>query len=169
MWKSSRMYLDPESFFSQRQYLIGDSAFENSKIMVSAYKKPKGLAIPQQHAKFNEKLASMRIISEHSIGMLKGRFTWLRSIRLKIKENRRSLKVILQLLKATIVLHNLLIAEGEEERQEWIDEDDFSDFDDAERAPQTPGDALFEPIPDGARNDEKRLRLMHYFEEHYIF
>lgn len=169
IWKASKMYADPKSYFSDREYCIGDSAFANSSFMVSAFKKPKGLAIPVQHVKFNEKLASMRIISEHCIGMLKGRFPWLRSIRLTLTENKRSLTKILLLLEATIVLHNMLIEFGEQERDEWIDRDDFSDFDDAERAPHLPGDALYEPIPVGARNDEKRTRLMHFLQEHFIF
>ena len=58
---------------------------------------------------------------------------------------------------------------GEQDRDNWIDQDDFSDLDDAERAPHLPGDALYEPIPDNAPKDERRTRLMHYFEEHYYF
>jgi hypothetical protein len=39
-------------------------------------------------------------------------------------------------------VHNMLIPFGEEEREEWINHDDFSDLDDAERAPYKEGDAL---------------------------
>ena len=67
------------------------------------------------------------------------------------------------------MLHNILIAMGEEDCEDWIDHDDFSDFDDAERAPHLPGDALYEAIPNGAPNDEKRTRLMFYLEEHNYF
>ena len=42
-------------------------------------------------------------------------------------------------------------------------------FDDAERAPHLPGDALYEAIPLGAPKDERRTRLMYYFEEHFYF
>ncbi len=122
-----------------------------------------------QHGKFNEKLASMRIISEHCIGMLKGRFPWLRSIRLSITEDKKSILEILQLLEATILLHNMLIYLGEQDQEDWIDHDDFSDFDDAERAPHLPGDALYDAIPLGAPKDERRTRLMYYFQEHYYF
>jgi hypothetical protein len=67
----------PHSYFDPMQYSVGDSAFENSWFMVSAFKKPKRHPIPISHEKFNEKLAKMRIISEHCIGMLKGCFPWL--------------------------------------------------------------------------------------------
>jgi DDE superfamily endonuclease len=135
--------------------------------MVSAFKKPQGEKMPRECELFNEKLAKLRIISEHCIGMLKGRFPWLRSIRLKINDNKKSLRRILHLLDATVVIHNLLIDLGEEERSEWIDYDDFSDLDAAERAPYEEGDSLNIAIPDGAAKDERRKRLMHYFEEHY--
>ncbi len=65
--------------------------------------------IPEQHFKFNEKLAKMRIISEHCIGILKCRFPWLRSIRLSITKNKNSIQKILELIEATILLHNMLI------------------------------------------------------------
>ena len=169
IWKASKLHKAPDSYFSHRQYCVGDSAFENEIFMVSAFKKPKDRMIPEKHVKFNEKLARMRIISEHCIGILKGRFPWLRSIRMIVTDDKQSLKKILRLLEATVILHNMLIEIGEEDRDEWIDRDDFSDLDDAERAPHLPGDALFEVIPDGAPNDERRTRLMNYFEEHYYF
>jgi hypothetical protein len=115
--------------------------------MVSAFKKPKGEEIPKQHEKFNEKLAQLRAISEHTIGILKGRFPWLRSIRFKIKEDEQTIRNILKMLKATIVVHNILIEFGEETWDEWILYDDASDIDDAERAPYEEGDALNTAIP----------------------
>ena len=119
---------------------------------------------------FNNKLARLRIISEHCIGMLKGRFPWLRSIRLQLTEEKRSIKNILKLVDATVILHNLLIEIREEERKDWIDEDDFSDVDDADRAPDLDGDDILnQGIPAGADKAERRTRLQHYFEEHYYF
>ena len=169
IWKATKLATTPESYFDTMQYSVGDSAFENSWFMVSAFKKPKDHAIPASHEKFNEKLARMRIISEHCIGMLKGRFPWLRSIRLLITERKASLRQILHVLEATIVLHNMLIELGEEDNEDWINEDDFSAMDDAERAPHLPDDALNGAIPDGASKDERRSRLTFYFEEHFYF
>ena len=169
IFKATKLFQKPEQYFSDREYLIGDSAFENSSFMVSAFKKPKGEVIPKQHEKFNEKLAQLRVISEHTIGILKGRFPWLRSIRLKIKEDEQTIRNILKMLKATVVLHNMLIEFGEETQEEWILDDDASDIDDAERAPYEEGDALNTAIPGGAAKDERRTRLMYYFEEYHYF
>lgn len=169
IFKATKLVKDANTYFSEREYIIGDSAFENSSHMVSAFKKPKGEEIPRNHEQFNEKLARLRILSEHTIGILKGRFPWLRSIRFKINESKESIRRILQMLKATVVLHNMLIEFGEEERNEWLEEDDCSEIDDAERAPYEDGDALNVAIPDGAPKDERRKRLMYYFEEHFYF
>eukprot|EP00980_Cylindrotheca_fusiformis_P014079 scaffold3682_cov70-Cylindrotheca_fusiformis.AAC.1 len=124
IFKATNLVKQPNNHFTDREYIIGDSAFENSRHMVSAFKKPKGESIPPSHEKFNEKLAKLRIISEHCIGILKGRFPWLRSIRMKIKEDKKYLRRILSMLDATIVLHNILIDFGEEEQDDWIDDDD---------------------------------------------
>jgi hypothetical protein len=169
IFKATKLALDPSSYFDPMQYCVGDSAFENDWFMVSAFKKPKGMAIPRQHENFNEKLAKMRIISEHCIGMLKGRFPWLRGIRLLVTEKKQSIREILQYLEATVILHNLLIDLGEAAKKEWIDDDEFSAMDDAERAPHEDNDPLNQAIPDGAPKDERRTRLMYYFEEHFYF
>ena len=169
IWMSTKLCHSPSLYFAPREYCVGDSAFENKWFMVSAFKKPKDRAIPNQHVKFNEKLARMRIVSEHCIGILKGRFPWLRSIRLTITDDKKSIRRILELIDVTIILHNMLIHFGEDDKDDWIDRDDFSDLDDAERAPHMPGDALYEAIPLGAPKDECRTRLMYYFQEHFYF
>ena len=73
------------------------------------------------HEKFNTKLAKVRIRSEHCIGILKGRFPWLRSIWMKVTDDPKSVKLILRLIDATVILHNMLIELGEEEKEDWID------------------------------------------------
>jgi DDE superfamily endonuclease len=170
VFKCTKLATSPEQHFDPMQYLIGDSAFENQWFMVSAFKKPKDQPIPKKEEQFNEKLAKLRIISEHCIGMLKGRFPWLRSIRVMITEEKKSIKYILSLLKATVVLHNLLINLKEQEKQEWIDEDDFSAIDDGDRAPVlSQMDIIHQSIVPNAPKDERRKRLCYYFEEHYYF
>jgi DDE superfamily endonuclease len=170
VFKSTKVATEAPDYFDPMQYIIGDSAFENDWFMVSAFKKPKNQSIPRSHEQFNEKLARLRIISEHCIGILKGRFPWLRSIRLKITEDSKSLKEILELIDATIILHNILIEIGEKEKEEWIDHDDFSDIDNEDRVPKlTPMDVLNLGIPANAPKDERRKRIMFYFEEHYYF
>jgi hypothetical protein len=68
------------------------------------------------------------------------------------------------------VLHNILIDLKEVEKKEWIDEDDFSDIDDADRAPVLSAtDVLNQGLTPDDPKDERRRRLMYYFEEHFYF
>lgn len=163
----SQLTANPLSFFDVNQYLLGDSAFENRWFVVSSFKKLPKQELQWNEQRFNDKLASLRVISEHCIGMLKGRFPWLRSIRLRITPDNNSIKKIIRLIKATIVLHNILINFGDDAIDEdWINYDDFSDLDDWERVPYEDGDVLNSQVPSWGRKDERRQQLLRYFEEH---
>lgn len=56
---------------------------------------------------------------------------------------------------------------GEEEQEDWIDFDDFSDMDDWARAPYEEDDELNLPIPENAPKYTRRLQLLHYFKEFF--
>jgi DDE superfamily endonuclease len=127
IWCNSDVYQRPHEYFSDRQYLLGDSAFENSWIMVSSYKCPNGMELGRTEEIFNAALAKPRISAEHTIGMLKGRFPWLRSIRMKITEKKKSLKIILKYIDACVILHNLLIIQKDPVSPDWLRETDLQD------------------------------------------
>ena len=95
-------------------FAIGDLAFENSPTMVSAYKAMSGKAISSEREEFNTQLAHLRIVLEHTIGILKGRFFFLKSIPMKITNNPKSLTAILRYIDCAIILHNLLISNSSE-------------------------------------------------------
>jgi DDE superfamily endonuclease len=168
VFKNTSLKKLPPSHFDVQQYIVGDSVFENDWFMVSGFKKLANSLLEEDQEMFNTKLSKLRILSEHCIGMLKGRFPWLRQIRLVITEDKRSLVRILQLIDATIILHNMLIDFGEEDVEAWIDYDDFSDLDDAQRAPYEDGDELNTEIPNWMPKDTRRTRLLHYFKEFFF-
>jgi hypothetical protein len=86
---------------------------------------------------------------------------------MRITPDANSIKKILRLIKATIVLHNILIEFGDDSVEEnEIDFDDFSDLDDWERVPYEDGDILNSRVPLGGKKDERRQQLLEYFEEH---
>lgn len=155
MWRS------PNNYFEDRQYIMGDSAFENKWFMVSAFSSPAGQAMSMDKSLFNKHLSKVRVISEHTIGLLKGRFQWLRSVRMMITEDPRSMQGILQLLDVSIILHNYLLGFGDREIVEsWIDDDDITAVDAPDRLP--PDDELNLPVPDGVSGDFRRAQLLHY-------
>ena len=107
----------------------------------------------------NDAMKSIRVTSEHTIGILKARFPFLKAIRNKITEETRSTKKILQLVECAIILHNLLMTRNEPEPEDWdSDDDDTSDIDDANRAPTE--------LCDG---DSRRHALMIYMNDHFVY
>ena len=110
----------------------------------------------------------LRVISEHTIGILKGRFPWLHSIRCRIDDDKKSLKRILEYIDCTIILHNLLMERKDEIPDDWMDLDDFSDIDDAGRAPGGDDDVLNQAVPDNAPSDQRRSDLMVYQNERHV-
>ena len=96
-------------YFDELQYILSDSALENNKYVVSAFKKPPAQEISHDKDRFNAKLDKARIYSEHSIGTLKGRFQWLKEIGMLVTEGKKSMVRILKYIYCCIILHNLLI------------------------------------------------------------
>ena len=115
---------DPESFFSgQKYFLLGDSAFANSESVVTSFKAPRGHALTPEQEAFNTKVGNLRVTSEHTIGMLKARFPFLRSIPMKITDDPKSLRRILRVIDCCIILHNLLIDIDDDVPEEWWESD----------------------------------------------
>jgi len=91
VYNNTEFVKKPKDYFSPMEYNMGDSAFANRPFMVSSFRKAKGQWLEPDHEAFNTKLAKLRICSEHCIGILKGRFPWLRSIRMKVTDDPKSM------------------------------------------------------------------------------
>jgi hypothetical protein len=109
----------PENYFSDKEYLLGDSAYLNSAFMVSAYKKYSG--------QLNDLLSSPCSIAELTIGVLKARFPFLRQIHIRI-HGKDSMKELIRLVKAAVVLHNILVGQHEVPKS-WFSTDDVAEPD----------------------------------------
>ena len=153
-----------EDHFSGTQYILSDSALENCSYVVAAFKKPPLRPMPPNNERFNTKLARARIISEHVIGLLKGRFPWLRSIRNLVTDDKESMMRILKLIDCCVILHNLMVPDEAPEEIEWYFDDGYtSDVDDESRAPRF-DEELYRTIPKGSAKDERRRRLQTWME-----
>ena len=121
--------MDRELYFGPLEYIIGDSAYSNSSIMVPAFKKGRNeTVLPREKELFNTHLAKVRIKSEHCIGMLKARFQCLKGLNTWITDGEKDVKFIVDLFSSCAILHNLLLAYDDEIPQEWY-EDLLSDID----------------------------------------
>eukprot|EP00977_Amphora_coffeiformis_P014161 scaffold3890_cov159-Amphora_coffeaeformis.AAC.1 len=111
-------------FYRDHEYIIGDSAFENNWFMVSAFTSPPGQSLVGDKSQFNSCMSRARVISEHTIGLLKGRFPWLRSIQKVITEDSGTLRDILGIIHACVIIHNFLMQRGLEAKEEELYCDD---------------------------------------------
>jgi hypothetical protein len=124
VFRNSRLFLNRTDFFTHLEYLLGDSAYSCSSVMVQAFKKHPGCArLPRDQEIFNTRLAKVRISSEHCIGILKGRFGCLKRSNITFKKTNKEVKELVDIIGACIVLHNLLINYDENDiPKEWYDE-----------------------------------------------
>lgn len=162
--RNTSMWNHPTTYYRDHEYIIGDSAFENNWFMVSAFTSPPGESLVGERSQFNSCMARARVISEHTIGLLKGRFPWLRSIRKVITEDPGTLRDILGIIDACVIIHNFLVQRGLEEKEEELYEDDnVTVLDEYERLPE--GDELMQCVPIGSPGDHRRTQLLFYLKE----
>ena len=85
IWRNCKVNVKKDEHFSEREYLLGDSAFSASPVMVQSFKKTPGQQpLSKEQEFFNRKLASPHFLSEYCIGILKNRFPVLKTINIRI-------------------------------------------------------------------------------------
>jgi hypothetical protein len=72
---------------------------------------------------------------------------------------------MLEVKDATIIL---LVGFGDEEPEDWIDFDDFSDMGEAACAPYDEDDELNEAVPEWAPKDTRRNQILQYYKEYFF-
>jgi hypothetical protein len=96
--------------------------------MVYVYKKPVGAPLHLDNKSFNTRLSKPRVSSEHMIGILMGRFPFLRSIWMWLT-SKTSFKEIHCYITVCIILHNFLVGNREDHLDELCDNDGLSEID----------------------------------------
>ena len=105
-------------FFITGTYLLGDSAFTPLSIMIPVYKTPPGdNRLSPWKDRFISAIAKARVRSEHYIDLLKGRFSYLKGMRIRINTKKEMIKVN-RIITVSANLHNLMIFSEYDE--EWI-------------------------------------------------
>ena len=164
IFRNTGLYQNPDAFLSSGQYILGDSAFQNMPFMVSAYKKPYNSRLSRSNERFNKRLSKARVNSEHCIGMLKGRFPFLRQIRMRINEltKRENMRKILKMVDVTIILHNFLLSEHDDVLEEWMNQDDVCKEEEETADEESVADAMNNTAP----SDLHRQEVEAYIAEH---
>ena len=89
--------------------------------------------------------------------MLKGRWPFLRSIRIQLTEDKRSLTRVIKYVTVCVVLHNLLIGFGDEPID--LFEEDVSDVD--------ADNELNQPLDPLAHSAARREQLLNFMLERF--
>ena len=92
--------------FCPLQYMLCDTAFKPANIAIAVYKCQKGFVQDRDEQMFNTCMSSPHVITEHTMGIWKGRFPWLQNIRMLITDETESLE---RILKYVILLPQTLV------------------------------------------------------------
>lgn len=123
-WRSSDMATRPGIFFSHGQYLMADSAYALSKYCMKPYTEP--LASLPDNALFNWRFARTRVVNEHTIGILKNRWSSLKGLPHQIQKSAE-LPNVVNWITACAVLHNVLMGFGDLWDPTDVNENDDND------------------------------------------
>jgi hypothetical protein len=130
VWTGSKFAVNPFNYFSANEYALGGSAFTNSLVIATSYKRSSGqAALPIGQSWFNDLMNCPRSMVENVIGIWKGCFPWLWNIQFRII-NKSSMVKLIKYVTATIILHNLTIKNQYNDDRIHDDSDEEDDYND---------------------------------------
>jgi len=118
-----------QRYFRDGEYLLGDSAYSASVIMVASFKKIAGeTSLSKDQSFFNTEIGRIRVVSEHCIGILKNRFPCLKCLNIQIGDGKESMKEAMGLFESLCILHNILIEFNDEIPETWYEDLDSDHY-----------------------------------------
>ncbi|KAI7965720.1 hypothetical protein MJO29_001468 [Puccinia striiformis f. sp. tritici] len=121
VYKRMQLHVNAAEYFDEGQYLLADSAYELTSTVIPSYKSPASNSTI--NTEFNYCVAKARVRNEHTIGILKARWSSLREMRLHLYI-RRHMREVVSWLYSCVVLHNMLAQLGDQ-WQELESEDQY--------------------------------------------
>ena len=163
VFANSKVTKQASDLFTSNEFLLGDSAYLAKPFMVTAYKKASGTELSREEELFNTALSKARITSEHTLGILKCRFPFLRSIRMLVRDGEQGKKDIEKIVKyitVCIILHNTLIDLDDE--YDVDDDDDFSVLSDVDA-----DNKINHPLSEDTPDDHRRNQIKNFLIKRY--
>ena len=117
------MQQQQKKHFNPLEHLIADLAFSPADSIVPSHEKPKSYELNDEETLFNDELKKPRSRSEHCIGVLKGRFPFLKSIRFLLTEDKEITRKNLNHINVCTILHNFPLIEKDERTEFFCEED----------------------------------------------
>jgi hypothetical protein len=101
-YRNSDLNKHSERYFKNGEYLLADGGYVLNSRTLIPYKQPEG-----EQLEFNRKISSARIIVEHVMGLLKGRWSSLRGLRVHLHKKEDTEKVNKWIITC-LILHNMV-------------------------------------------------------------
>lgn len=86
VYENCNLYINPNAFFNDNEYLMGDSAYPLTETCVTPYKANSRHATLEERVRFNKVATKHRVIVENCISEIKNQFPTLRGLRIKIRK-----------------------------------------------------------------------------------
>ncbi|POV95742.1 hypothetical protein PSTT_16077 [Puccinia striiformis] len=106
-----QLHVNSSEYFDEGQYLLADSAYELTNTVIPSYKSPASNS--SINTEFNYCVAKARVRNEHTIGILKARWSSLQEMRLHLYL-RGHMQELVAWLYSCIILHNMLAQLGDQ-------------------------------------------------------
>ena len=133
IFNNSELALKPESYFSDDEWIAGDSAYKLTSTILTPFRKNSAAANSTDCKRFNRVFSEFRVRIEHCFSCLKERFNSLKELKLIINGNESIKKASIWIMVCAI-LHNVLL---EDELTEGIALQNSPSDDDEEDEPNT--------------------------------
>jgi hypothetical protein len=148
----SDLSLHAPQYFSPGEFLIADAGYGGTWFICTPYRQP-AASIPHNKV-FNELFSSGRIVIEHVNGILKGRFSSLKGIRIQVK-TATDFQRINEWITVCLILHNILLRFNDS----WEEEDEEDAEDEEVHLPA----AGAEPTPSQQLRQQVQTRLLEWY------
>lgn len=107
IFNNCALSVNSEKFFSNGQFLIGDSAYKLTKTVLTPFRTNATLLQPQIRSHYNTEIGKYRVRVEHIIGIIKQRFASLKNLGLQISDES-SIKRANDWIFSCLTLHNII-------------------------------------------------------------
>jgi DDE superfamily endonuclease len=164
-FKATSSYQRRRELMSSNEYVLADKAYQLDKHIITPYKLPIARQLP--YKAFNIAHSKQRIRIEHAFGVLKARWSSLRCLPVRIRDDVQKDHIrVIRWIMACLVLHNFLSLRGE--GNDWLDEEiEVGDEEGSNNAPQS--EQSVAPDEMKLAGENRRTSLREKLQEESLF
>ncbi|XP_037946997.1 protein ANTAGONIST OF LIKE HETEROCHROMATIN PROTEIN 1-like [Teleopsis dalmanni] len=113
IFRNSVIYKNPRKFFSDEQWIAGDSTYPLLDHVITPYSKNSDYMDETSRSQFNKQHSKYRVRAEYCINLLMERFCSLKELRLRV-DNKRGEDLCKKWVLICCMLHNILLSDDKD-------------------------------------------------------